>query len=208
MRWGFFLLFFLFLICYIPEVQAQKRANRDSLLIIQPNMDTTEFKNQIDTVMINTGDQDLQNKISLYAAILPGLGQIYNKKYWKLPILYGGAGTMMFYINYNNKKYQQFRNAYLERKSLPEPLWRDPLAINVEEDNLQKGIDYYRRNRDLLMILLAGIYFIQIVDAYVDAQLMDFDISDDITFRIQPGLIPDGYTSSINYGLKFVFIFN
>jgi len=139
---------------------------------------------------------------------LPGLGQIVNKKYWKLPILYGGAGTMMFYIDYNNKKYQQFRNAYLEQRSLPESLWKDPLAINVEQDNLQRGIDFYRRNRDLLMILLAGIYFIQIVDAYVDAQLMDFDISEDLTFRIQPGLMPDGYTTSINYGLKFVFIFN
>jgi hypothetical protein len=208
MRAAFLILFFLFSIHHIQEVQAQKRVSRDSLLTIQPNMDTTAFKNEIDTVMIHVQDPNRPNKIALYAAILPGLGQIYNKKYWKLPILYGGAGTILFYIDYNNKKYQQFRNAFLERKSLPEPLWKDPLAINVEEDNLQRGIDFYRRNRDLLMILLAGIYFIQIVDAYVDAQLMDFDISEDLSFRIQPGLIPDGYTSSINYGLKLVFIFN
>ncbi len=208
MRAAFLILFFLFSIHHIQEVQAQKRVSRDSLLTIQPNMDTTAFKNEIDTVMIHVQDLNRPNKIALYAAILPGLGQIYNKKYWKLPILYGGAGTILFYIDYNNKKYQQFRNAYLERKSLPESLWKDPLAINVEEDNLQNGIDFYRRNRDLLMILLAGIYFIQIVDAYVDAQLMDFDISEDLSFRIQPGLIPDGYTSSINYGIKLVFIFN
>jgi hypothetical protein len=208
MRWGLLILFFLFFFSNIGETQAQKRASRDSLITIQPNMDTTEFKNEIDTVMINVRDPGRPNRIALYAAILPGLGQIVNKKYWKLPILYGGAGTMMFYIDYNNKKYQQFRNAYLEQRSLPESLWKDPLAINVEQDNLQRGIDFYRRNRDLLMILLAGIYFIQIVDAYVDAQLMDFDISEDLTFRIQPGLMPDGYTTSINYGLKFVFIFN
>ncbi len=208
MRGSILILFFLFFFNNIQEIQAQKRTSRDSLLTIQPNMDTTLLKNEIDTVMIEARDPGLPNRIALYSAILPGLGQIVNKRYWKLPILYGGAGTMMFYIDYNNKKYQQFRNAYLEQRSLPESMWKDPLAINVQQDNLKRGIDFYRRNRDLLMILLAGIYFIQIVDAYVDAQLMDFDISEDLTFRIQPGLIPDGYTSSINYGLKFVFIFN
>jgi hypothetical protein len=208
MRWGILILFFLFSFTDIREVKAQKRTDRDSLLIIQPEMDTTLLKNEIDTTMIEVKDPERPNRVVLHAAILPGMGQIANKKYWKLPILYGGAGTILFYIDYNNKKYQQFRNAYLEQKSLPESLWKDPLTINVSADNLNRGIDFYRRNRDLLMILLAGVYFIQIVDAYVDAQLMDFDISEDLTFRIQPGLMPDGYTSSINYGLKFVFIFN
>jgi len=208
MRWGILILFFLISFTVIREVKAQKRTDRDSLLIIQPEMDTTLLKNEIDTTMIEVKDPERPNRVVLHAAILPGMGQIANKKYWKLPILYGGAGTILFYIDYNNKKYQQFRNAYLEQRSLPEPLWKDPLTINVSADNLKRGIDFYRRNRDLLMILLAGVYFIQIVDAYVDAQLMDFDISEDLTFRIQPGLMPDGYTSSINYGLKFVFIFN
>lgn len=208
MRWGILILFFLFSFTDIREVKAQRRTDRDSLLIIQPEMDTTLLKNEIDTTMIEVKDPERPNRVVLHAAILPGMGQIANKKYWKLPILYGGAGTILFYIDYNNKKYQQFRNAYLEQRSLPETLWKDPLTINVSEDNLKRGIDFYRRNRDLLMILLAGVYFIQIVDAYVDAQLMDFDISEDLTFRIQPGLMPDGYTSSINYGLKFVFIFN
>jgi hypothetical protein len=208
MRWGILILFFLLFFMVNEEIQAQKKAGRDSLLTIQPHMDTTEFKNEIDTVTIDVPDPGRPNRIALKAAILPGMGQIANKKYWKLPILYGGAGTILFYIDYNNKKYQQFRNAYLEQKSFPEALWTDPLAINVQQDNLKRGIDFYRRNRDLLMILLAGVYFIQIVDAYVDAQLMDFDISEDLTFRIQPGLMPDGYTASINYGLKFVFIFN
>lgn len=208
MRWGILILFFLFSFTDIREVKAQNRASRDSLLLIQPEMDTSLLKNEIDTTMITVTDPGRPNRVALHAAILPGMGQIANKKYWKLPILYGGAGTILFYIDYNNKKYQQFRNAYLEQRSLPESLWKDPLTINISQDNLKRGIDFYRRNRDLLMILLAGVYFIQIVDAYVDAQLMDFDISEDLTFRIQPGLMPDGYTASINYGLKFVFIFN
>jgi hypothetical protein len=164
--------------------------------------------NEIDTVLIDTDKENRPVKAALYAAILPGLGQIYNKKYWKLPVLYGGIATMGYFIDYNNKKYQQYRNAFLEKRTLPEELWTDPLTINVTEDNLQRGIDFYRRNRDLLMILLGGVYFLQIVDAHVDAHLMEFDISEDLSFRIEPGFQPDGYTASINYGLKFVISFN
>jgi hypothetical protein len=208
MRWRFFILYF-FIFIQSLEIHAQQRGvNRDSLLILQPGMDTTAFINEIDTLLIDTDDENRPVKAALYAAILPGLGQIYNKKYWKLPVLYGGMATMGYFIDYNNKKYQQYRNAFLEKRSLPEELWTDPLAINVTEDNLQRGIDYYRRNRDLLMILLGGVYFLQIVDAHVDAHLMEFDISEDLSFRIEPGFQPDGYTASINYGLKFIISFN
>jgi hypothetical protein len=171
-------------------------------------MDTTKLIAAADSISSEEADEIRSNKAALYAAILPGLGQIYNKKYWKLPILYGGAATLGFWIDFNNKKYQQYRNAYLEQRSLPEELWTDPLAINVQSDNLQNGIDYYRRNRDLLMILLAGVYFLQIVDAYVDAQLMNFDVSENISFRIEPGLMPDAYISSVNFGMKFIITLN
>ncbi len=182
--------------------------NRDSLLILQPKMDTIEFKSEIDTILIEVPDENRPKKAAYYAAVLPGLGQIYNKKYWKLPILYGGFGVIGYYIDYNNKKYQQFRSAFLEKRTLPEDEWTDPLTINVSEDNLERGIDFYRRNRDLLMILLAGVYFIQIVDAHVDAHLMEFDVSENLTFRIQPGFQSTGYNSSIQYGLTFLLRFN
>jgi hypothetical protein len=208
MHWRYLVLILIPLFIYSPESEAQQKINRDSLLILQPGMDTTALRNEIDTVLIDMEDENRPVKAALFAAVLPGLGQIYNKKYWKLPILYGGAATMGYWIDYNNKKFQQYRNAFLEKRSLPEELWTDPLTINLSEDNLQRGIDFYRRNRDLLMILLGGIYLLQIVDAHVDAHLMEFDVSEDLTFRIQPGFLPDEYTSSLNYGLKFVLRFN
>ncbi|MBR9998384.1 MAG: hypothetical protein KFF73_05400 [Cyclobacteriaceae bacterium] len=198
----------IFIFICIPESQAQRIIEGDTAVLVQPVIDSADLKYAVDTMMTDSSGENRANKAAMYAAILPGLGQIYNKRYWKLPILYGGAATMGFFIDYNHKKYEQFRNAYLEKTSLPEELWTDPLAINVAEDNLQNGIDFYRRNRDLLMILLAGVYFLQIVDAHVDAHLMDFDISEDISFRIQPGLIPDSYTASMQYGMKFIISFN
>ena len=203
-----FVIGFIFILFCFAESFAQQVDRGDSTILIQPEMDTTKLIAAADSISSEEADEIRSNKAALYAAILPGLGQIYNKKYWKLPILYGGAATLGFWIDFNNKKYQQYRNAYLEQRSLPEELWTDPLAINVQSDNLQNGIDYYRRNRDLLMILLAGVYFLQIVDAYVDAQLMNFDVSENISFRIEPGLMPDAYISSVNFGMKFIITLN
>ena len=84
----------------------------------------------------------------------------------------------------------------------------DDLAINISEDNLQRGLDYYRRNRDLLMILLVGVYIIQILDAHIDAHLMEFDVSDDLTFRVEPGFESQSLWTSKQYGLKLIFVIN
>jgi hypothetical protein len=198
----------IFILFSMLEGRAQRKIQRDTTIIVQPTTDSAELAYAVDTIAVGETGESRANKAALYAAILPGLGQIYNKRYWKLPILYGGVATMGYWIDYNNKKYQQMRNAFLEQRSLPEELWTDPITINVEEDNIQKWIDYYRRNRDLLMILMAGLYFLQIVDAHVDAHLMEFDISEDISFRIQPGMLPDSYTASMNYGLKLIISLN
>lgn len=208
MPWKYLFFGFVLIVCCLTESRAQEITETDTTIIIQPTIDSVELITAADSVAVLEEDEIRANKAALYAAILPGLGQIYNKKYWKLPILYGAAATMGFWIDYNNKKYQQMRSAYLEKRSLPEELWTNPITINVSEDNLQNQVDYFRRNRDLLMILLAGLYFLQIVDAHVDAHLMEFDISEDISFRMEPGLIPDAYTASMNYGMKFIISLN
>jgi hypothetical protein len=208
MPWKLLFIISFLILGSLPEGWAQRVFQGDTTIIVQPTIDTAELAYVVDSVDVGKAGENRANKAALYAAILPGLGQIYNKRYWKLPILYGGIATMGYWIDYNNKKYQQMRNAFLEKRSLPEELWTDPIAINVSSDNLQNQIDYYRRNRDLLMILMAGLYFLQIVDAHVDAHLMEFDISEDISFRIQPGMMPDSYTASMNYGLKFIISLN
>ncbi len=203
-----FALSLILLLIAIAEGLAQEDPQPDSTLLLQPGMDSGLLEQEIDSIHIEGLEENRPMKITFYAAILPGLGQIKNKKYWKLPILYGGAAAMGYFIDYNNKKYQQYRNALLEKRSFPEALWSSPQAININEDNLQRGVDYYRRNRDLLMILMGGLYLLQMVDAHVDAHLMEFDISDELAIRIGPGIQPGIYMTDVPYGMKLSLHFN
>ena len=199
----FILLIFM---CFSYRINAQEV--EDQGLILQPGMDTTGLMNQIDSVYISDDILNRPKKATNFSTILPGLGQIYNKQYWKLPIIWGALGTIGYFISYNNKKYQQYRNAYLLKTSFPDDFFDDTLATELSEEDLQRGVDYYRRNRDLLMILLVGFYGLQILDAHVDAHLMDFEINDDLSMGIGPGIETQSLVSTRQYGLKLTLKFN
>lgn len=159
-------------------------------------------------------------KATIYSAILPGLGQIYNKKYWKVPLIYAGFGTIGYFINWNNDNYQLFRIGY-QHLTDGNPETQDYLKIeavrrnNYNLDNqteynnlktaLSKQQDYYRRNRDLLIISFVGFYGLNIIDASVDAHLFDFDISDDLTMKWEPSML--NFDNNFVYCLNFRFNF-
>lgn len=159
-------------------------------------------------------------KATIYSAIVPGLGQIYNKKYWKVPLIYIGFGTIGYFINWNNENYQLFRIGY-EHLTDNNPETQDYLKIeavrrnNYNLDNptelnnlktaLSKQQDYYRRNRDLLIISIVGFYGLNIIDASVDAHLFDFDISDDLTMKWEPSMV--NFDNNFVYCLNFRFNF-
>ena len=140
-------------------------------------------------------------KASIYSAILPGLGQAYNKKYWKIPLVYGGFGALGYFIGWNNKNYITSQRAYVDLTDkdpatdsymkLKQIIYYD---LNDASDvaTLKQGLlssqDYYRRNRDLLIIVTVAFYGLNIIDASVDAHFFDFDISDDLTLHLQPSL--------------------
>jgi hypothetical protein len=187
MPWKLLFIISFLILGSLPEGWAQRVFQGDTTIIVQPTIDTAELAYVVDSVDVGKAGENRANKAAHVCCHTAGPGTDLQHKILETAHPLWGIATMGFFIDYNHKKYEQFRNAYLEKTSLPEELWKDPLAINVAEDNLQNGIDFYRRNRDLLMILLAGVYFLQIVDAHVDAHLMDFDISEDISFRIQPG---------------------
>jgi hypothetical protein len=190
------------------EGQREGKNSEGEAPIIQPGMDTVALRTQVDSIYI---DEDMLNrpkKAAFLSAVLPGLGQAYNNRYWKIPIIYGTFGTIGYYIGWNNNKYQQYRNAYLKKKSYPSEEWDDPLVINVSEDNLQRNLDYFRRNRDFLMIILVGVYVIQVLDANIDAHLMDFDISEDLTLKIEPSIETPTLWTTQQYGLKLALKFN
>jgi hypothetical protein len=129
-------------------------------------------------------------KAMLYAAICPGLGQIYNKKYWKLPILYAGLGTAIYFIAFNQHYYNYYSNILNQINA-------NPSSSIYSASEVSSIIDYYHNDRDLSIIITAGIYLISIVDANVDAQLNGFNVSDDISVKFTPSLLPNPLTGSI-----------
>jgi len=143
------------------------------------------------------------NRAALFSAILPGAGQFYNKKYWKIPILYAGIIVLGYSIEYNNSYYKTYRTAYLYRTDEDSTTIDEFENIYPDADNLKVRKDYYRRTRDLLWIITSGVYVLNIIDAYVDGHLSDFDISDDLSLRAQPGMQFAGYQPIPSLSLTF-----
>jgi hypothetical protein len=123
----------------------------------------------------------------LMSAVVPGLGQAYNKKYWKIPVVYAGLGALGYFAYRNGNYYNSFKNAYA---TLYNSGNRDSTiflyGVDYNLNGLDAGKNYYRRYRDMYSIFTVGFYLLNIIDANVDANLYDFDISDDISLRISP----------------------
>lgn len=159
-------------------------------------------------------------KAVIYSAIFPGLGQVYNRKYWKLPIVYGGFVGFTYAITWNNGYYRDYLIAYKEiMDDNPETnAWEDMLPFGMDPSTvdeqwftgvLQQRKDHYRYYRDLSIIGTVAWYLLAIVDAYVDAQLFDFDMSPDLSMRIEPAILKDDYSrpTGNSYGLQWSFSF-
>ena len=144
------------------------------------------------------------------ALVIPGGGQIYNRKYWKLPIVYGGFVGCIYALTWNNSMYRDYAQAYLDIMD------DDPTTasynkflhlgrqITPENEDRYKQIfktrkDKYRRWRDLSFFVMVGIYAISVIDAYVDAELSDFDISKDLTLKVRPAVINNNMSNNPLY---------
>lgn len=129
-------------------------------------------------------------KAILLSAILPGLGQVYNKKYWKVPIIYGAGTTFVFFTLRWQNKFQKFKDALYEYEdSKDDPIWID--GRKFDYDILPRARDGYRRWRDLCIAGTAAVYFLNIIDAMIDAHFVYYDISDDLSLRINPVMMDD-----------------
>jgi len=134
---------------------------------------------------------------------VPRPGQVYNKKYWKLPIIYGAGGAFAYFVSYNQLKYKKFRDAYVNGDP-DSPALID--GIYYDYSVLPRGRDYYRRYRDLSVLGLGVIYFLNIIDAMVDGPLFLYDVSDDLTMRLEPAIIENqGMTAAIGFRINLGF---
>ncbi len=143
---------------------------------------------------------------TIMSAVLPGLGQAYNKKYWKIPVIYAGIGVSIYYLYLNTTEYNRYRTAYIYRTdSLALP--KDEFDGLYSEAQIKSGIEYYQRYRDLSVIALVAMYAINIVDATVDAHLFNYDVSEKVSLNIKPYIYTPVYSYSNQsnnniYGLR------
>ncbi|VFB12850.1 Uncharacterised protein [Bacteroides heparinolyticus] len=138
------------------------------------------------------------------ALVIPGGGQIYNRKFWKLPIFYGGFAGCAYALTWNNKMYKDYSAAY---KDAANGNWTSTSITDLLPPNhnytqsqllevLRKRKDTYRRFRDLSIFAFIGVYLLSVVDAYVDAELSNFDITPDLSMRVEPAIINNGMIGS------------
>lgn len=154
---------------------------QDSIRAIQPADETAGTV--VDTVLIESYAKRFNPaRASLFAAVLPGLGQVYNKKYWKLPLVYGGFAAIGYGLNFYQVLYKDYKNQlyYILENGTEESL------EGFTEDQLRPAIDQARHERDFMIILMAGMYILQIIDAHVDAHLKEFDVNPNLQVKMQP----------------------
>jgi len=192
------------------------------LVILQVNLfaqsDSTKVKTDISYItkdakigiadgggvsMSSNFDEKVPSTAALYSAVFPGLGQAYNGKYWKMPIVYAAMGTSIYFVIWNQKNYDVFLEAYRIRLSGGID---DYYNILKEEKQLISWMDFYRNQRDMSILITIGLYAFNILDAYVDAHLSNFNISNDLSMRIEPAVMPSYVVGNYySYGISLKF---
>ncbi|MBI9056288.1 MAG: hypothetical protein JEZ01_00815 [Labilibaculum sp.] len=173
------------------------------------------------------------HKATMYSVMFPGLGQAYNKKYWKIPILYAGIGATIYAINWNSKNYKKYKSGFRDfsqfydykyqdegletpivepsSKSYEDLIDRDFSDTDQSFDNwfqtqLQNKKDSFKHDRDLSYIILLGVYVLNIVDAAVDAHFTNFSVDDNLTINVQPAVSYSAFTgNSVGFKCQITF---
>lgn len=162
----------------------------------------SETKFVFEEVVKQEYDPLAPSRAAFYSAVVPGLGQFYNKKYWKIPLVYGGiAASLYFYID-NNNDYNRFRDAYKRRLAG----YDDDEFQGITTETLIRAQTTARRNKDTSLAVAIGVYLVNIIDANVDAHLRQFNVSDDLT--IKPNVEYNPIQATNNYSLSLTFSFN
>ena len=186
--------FLLVLVCFTTYGQDREADLLD---------DSTFLKAAEDAQLFQEVSELDPKRAALMAAVFPGLGQIYNKQYWKVPIVVTGMILFGHFINYNNKVYHALRNAALIANDGGVNPYE---SIITSENGLIRNRDIFRRNRDFLIVLGTAFYLLQIVDAHVSAHLDEFNVNEDLAMGIRPSIQPTPLFSQA-VGISFVLKF-
>ncbi len=146
-------------------------------------------------------------RATIMSACLPGLGQIYNKKYWKVPVIYAGFAAFTYFIYTNADQYMNYKCAYIESVNGSTDGNYSDLVQKYSPDDLLASRDYYRRNLEISIILTVVWYGMNILDAVVDAHLYTFNITENLSMKIEPALLPSGFGYKPAGGVKLCLHF-
>ncbi len=227
---GMLLCFFIFTASPIKGQNVQSQQVVSPVEVISEDSLGLTVEEKADSIIISTTSDAFSapgymflpspRKAVIYSAIFPGLGQIYNRQYWKLPILYSGFVGFTYAITWNNGYYRDYLDGYKDiMDDNPNTnRWHNMLPYGMDPDSvdkewfrgvLQQRKDYYRYYRDLSIIGTVALYLLAMVDAYVDSQLFDFDMSPDLSMQIQPTLLREERSNYIgsSYGLQWSISF-
>lgn len=217
-----------------PEAQAEEEAPNEvyngQLLIEDPNIRVAAEEG--DSILVEvrapgySADYGMKRPFNpdptravWLSALCPGLGQIYNRRYWKLPIIIAGFMGLGYGTSWNNNQYNDYAQAYSDLNDadpstnsymnfFPPTTSESDLDRNWLASTLKSRKNYYRRNRELCIICMVGVYLLCMVDAYVDATMAHFDISEDLSLDIQPTVFPEpGTKNKPVMGLNWAFTF-
>jgi hypothetical protein len=195
-----------FLLFFTSSVSAQvgdTLIHNDSVTVVKT---ISIASDSVPFVKSNKKQNHSPKKAALLSAILPGAGQVYNKKYWKLPIIYAGAAGLTYSFQFNHSRYIKYRDAYKYRID-DDASTTDNYVGVYSDDNLNTLQKYYHRYRDLTVIGFAALYALNVIDASVDAHLFTFDVSDNLSMNLAPTLINTAnlnqYTTGLTLKLNF-----
>ena len=176
-----------------------------------------------DSLMLEEGERVISfnpdpSRAVWMSALFPGLGQIYNRRYWKLPIVAGGFMGITYALTWNNRMYSDYTQGYRDimdndpatksyMEFFPSFVKEEELDTEWLKKVLKSKKDYYRKNRELSVICMVGMYLLCMVDAYVDASLSHFDISPDISMDVAPTLMETSKSGSPSFGVQWAISF-
>ncbi len=185
---GFIILFSFYQVSFAQEV-------KDSIYKLEVN-DTITHKDEKSPSVISVLFKGKPGRAFAYSLILPGAGQVYNRSYWKVPIIYAGLGLMVYFIDFNSKQYKRFDNAYHlrvdtennEPRLEPTDEFKDILSLQ----GINSYRQYYDKNLQLSYIGIGIIYLLNGIEAFVDRHLQEFDVSKNLSFQYTPNLYTSG----------------
>jgi len=191
----------LLIILLLSAVVFSSAQESDSLSVKKEEViaakDTTLIKEPYDPLT--------PSKAAFYSAVLPGLGQAYNKKYWKIPIIYAGMAAGVYFHIQNDKEYDRFRNAYKRRLAgfTDDEFYGEGTSPLVSTDRLIDAQKSAQRNKDLSIVMTLVFYLVNVIDANVDAHLRQYNVNDDLSLR--PNIELDPIHTQANYSLSLKF---